>query len=394
MGSNFNVGSFNAIDTNEDTTKKSKSSGGNDDLRKKLIFLAAIIIGGVVIIAIIMFAVSVLFPKAYTYDEIEKIMTSAAEAYFEDHPNRLPQSDSERVDIDTEILASGEYMKPMIEYTGENLSCSGYVSVQTNGDNYLYIPRLDCGEEYVTQPLYEAVTKNVVDSGYGLYETNDGYVFRGEDVNNYVKLDLALWRIVDVNDDNQIRLVLATDMSEAVPWDDRYNNEIGYNIGINTYSTSRLKEAMEDLYKSNDEFNAVLSDHDRSMVVPYDLCVGKRSTGETTTDNSVECSEVLENQKMGLLTASDYMTASLDPNCKTVIDHSCQNYNYLVNNDKWWLATAVAGVSDEAYGVGSNGVCENINTSTYMYPRPVIVIDGNVLYKSGKGTLNKPYKIK
>ena len=341
-----------------------------------------------------MFLVSVFMPKSYTYDQIEKIMTSAAENYFADYPNKLPQTESERVDIDVDILASGEYMKPMIEYTGENLSCTGFVSVQTNGDDYLYIPRLDCGEEYITQPLYEAITKNVVDSGYGLYETRDGYVFRGEDVNNYLQLDLALWRIVDINNDNQIRLVLANDMSLAVPWDDRYNNEIGYNIGINTYSTSRLREAMEDLYESNDELDAVLNDKDRSKTISYDLCVGKRNLNETSTDNSVECKEVLEGQKMGLLTASDYMTASLDPNCKTVVDKSCQNYNYLAGNDKWWLVTAVNGGSDEVYGVQSNGVCENVNASTYMYPRPVIMIDGNLLYKSGKGTLNKPYKIK
>ena len=187
MGSNFNVGSFNAIDTAEDTKNKktTKSSGGNEDLKKKLILLGVVILGGVIILALIMFVVSVFMPKSYTYDQIEKIMTSAAENYFADYPNKLPQTESERVDIDVDILASGEYMKPMIEYTGENLSCTGFVSVQTNGDDYLYIPRLDCGEEYITQPLYEAITKNVVDSGYGLYETRDGYVFRGEDVNNY-----------------------------------------------------------------------------------------------------------------------------------------------------------------------------------------------------------------
>ena len=34
MGSSFKIGSFNAIDTNEE--KKSSKNGGNDDLKKKL----------------------------------------------------------------------------------------------------------------------------------------------------------------------------------------------------------------------------------------------------------------------------------------------------------------------------------------------------------------------
>ena len=38
MGSNFNVGSFNAINTDEENKTKKTNKGGNDDLKKKLIF--------------------------------------------------------------------------------------------------------------------------------------------------------------------------------------------------------------------------------------------------------------------------------------------------------------------------------------------------------------------
>ena len=72
MGSSFKIGSFNAIDTNEE--KKSSKNGGNDDLKKKLLMLGAIILVGAVVIGIVLFLVSAFSNKTYSYDQIEKVM--------------------------------------------------------------------------------------------------------------------------------------------------------------------------------------------------------------------------------------------------------------------------------------------------------------------------------
>ena len=88
------------------------------------------------------------------------------------------------------------------------------------------------------------------------------------------------------------------------------------------------------------------------------------------------------------------MMGSIDPNCKTVVDYSCQNYNYLATSYKWWLITAVKDNTKEAYGIDSSGVAAPTTTSSYMYPRIVIMLDSNVLFKNGKGTESNPYKIK
>ena len=107
MGTNFNVGSFNAINTSEVEDKKPSNNfhGTGDDLKKKLLIFGGIIIVGVILIAVIL----VLFSKkTYSYDDIEKIMTSAAENYFEDHPKRLPTTESQRVEIDVDTLVASE----------------------------------------------------------------------------------------------------------------------------------------------------------------------------------------------------------------------------------------------------------------------------------------------
>lgn len=394
MGTNFNVGSFNAIDTNEQKEKSGSANGfhsSNDELKKRLMIFGGVIIIGVVLIAIVLFLFS---KKTYTYDDIEKIMINAAENYFEDHPKRLPATESNQVQIDVDTLVASEYMKPMSEYTGEETSCSGTVTVRTNGDEYLYIPKLDCGEDYITQSLKEVVTKDLVTEGYGLYQIGDTYVYRGETVNNYLQLDNALWRIVKVTSDGKFMLILDEKKNQSVSWDDRYNAQVGYNTGINTFSASRIKDSILEIYNNNEEDEAILSDNDRTKTVSFDLCIGKRSINDLTKDNSVECSEILKNQKVGLLTASDFMMGSVDENCKTVIDYSCQNYNYLISSYNWWLLTAVKDNTKQAYGVNSSGVAKATTTSSYMYPRVVIMLDSNVLFKDGQGTQAKPYKIK
>ena len=88
------------------------------------------------------------------------------------------------------------------------------------------------------------------------------------------------------------------------------------------------------------------------------------------------------------------MAASIDPNCKNSTSNSCANYNYLVTGYEWWLATANKSSNFEAYQVKTNGAVKSENTSTYAIARAVIVLNKNVLYKTGKGTLKNPYKIK
>ena len=79
-------------------------------------------------------------------------------------------------------------------------------------------------------------------------------------------------------------------------------------------------------------------------MIEFTLCIGSRNDEGTSKNNSEECQKKLPNQKVGLLTLSDYLYASLDSNCKKVTDRSCTNYNYLVMKTDWWLITPNAKV--------------------------------------------------
>ena len=82
MGSSFKIGSFNAIDTNDEKNPKSNNHGANDELKKKLLVFAGIILAVVIILFLVLYLFSLFTNKTYSYDEIEEVMVQAAESYF------------------------------------------------------------------------------------------------------------------------------------------------------------------------------------------------------------------------------------------------------------------------------------------------------------------------
>ena len=180
------------------------------------------------------------------------------------------------------------------------------------------------------------------------------------------------------------------------PWDNRYNESRIYESGINKYSISRLREYLDRVYAEpvEEDGEVILSNKDKAKLVSYNLCTGKRSPDSETKDNTEECKEVLKDQKLGLLTLSDYLYTSLDPNCKSANTRSCMNYNYLSIGEEWWLVTANSEDSSTAYKVDRDGEIKADITATYSKVRPVIYLNSKVLLKKGTGTLKDPYVLK
>ena len=382
----------------EDDSNNSKKDSYKDSAKKRMIKTMGFILAGTVLLLIIMFIVSLFTSRKYDYEDIEKVLVNAAESYFKDYPESLPQEDGSVVEIDSSNLVAAEKMKDLSEYAPKDVACTGSVQVEKSGSEYLYTPYLNCGDNYTTVELYKKITDedNIVTAGDGLYSRNGSFYYRGENVNNYVKLDKDLWRIVKVTSDDNVVLIHANGLEYSQPWDDRYNESRLYESGINSYGISRAREYLERIYSKpvEDDGELILSKNDKAKLVNYNLCTAKRDPNSTQNDNSLECQEALKEQKIGLLTLSDYMYASLDPNCKNASTKSCMNYNYLAIDDEWWLVTANSADSSTAYKVDRDGIIKVDTTATYSKMRPVIYLNSKVLIKSGKGTTEKPYKLK
>ncbi len=383
--------------TNQPTTNINKTSNtSNANIRKKLMRVMLIIIGILVVILIIILIMGIFNGRSKSYEEIESIMKEAATDYYEVQSGLLPEDEGETVTVNADALANGDYMKPLSELRkGEE--CSGRVEVRRVDGKLIYTPYLDCGENYTSKELYKAILEQgIVSSGEGLYDLNGEKVYRGEDVNNYVKLDHNIFRIVKVTAENKVLLILnETNSNISSDFDDRYNSDRNFNSGFNDYRVSRINEYLDSLYNNTIEDITFLSNGDKEKLVGFNLCLGKRNEGETNNSNAVECSDVLENQMIGLLTTSDYMNASLDTNCRATTDKSCQNYNYLkLKNIDWWLITANAANSYEAYAVRSNGTIDLFTTSATKKIRPTIMINNNIMIKSGDGSISNPFVLK
>ena len=386
-------------DTDDDEDKKSspKKSSGNSDFKLFLMKLAFIIVGIIVLLFVVLSIAS--GGKRYSYEKIEKIMTNAAKSYFADYPENLPKTESQIVEVETPTLAnkfSQAQIKSLNEYTKKGVVCTGKVSVAKTGNDYTYTPDLNCGESYRSKTLANAIIDDspVTTSGYGLYKLDDYYVFRGENVNNYVQLGDTIWRAVKLDTNRNVYLVTEEYSGYSSSWDDRYNTQTGYKTGINNYSTSRLKDFLDEIYNDTKKDERTFTDSDRAKLSRFDVCTGKKDANSKINNNSIECQTTEKSQILGVLTLSDFINASVDPNCTSGASISCQNYNYLVTDYKWWTSTPVANTTSHAYSITGDGTIKKSICSSYNYVRPVIKLSSRTMITGGNGTEKEPYIIK
>ena len=111
--------------------------------------------------------------------------------------------------------------------------------------------------------------------------------------------------------------------------------------------------------------------------------------------NSIECSELSEEEApIRLLTVGEYLIASIDPNCNTIEDRGCTNYNYMHDlQQSFWTVTKSPKGSSYVYAISTSGVYET-RASNSKQLRYVILLSPKTLYSSGSGLYDDPYIIR
>lgn len=359
--------------------------------KKNLIIIGIFIIS----IIIILFGGALIYNKFFykkSFSEVETIMEKAAKEYYGKNKDKLPKTIGSSITITEDTLVKNDKMNTIDSYVKQKgTSCDGEVTITNINGDYRYAATIDCGKNYQTKTLLDYVKEknDIVTTGDGLYKINNDLVYRGEYVNNYLKINNRVYRIVKFKDNNPV--VIYTDESESYTWDNRYNVEKNSNVGINDYEVSRLRNHLSNIYKSN---TALLSENDKLMVVQHNLPLGKRCNDDKDKTGTLENAKVLTEQYIGLLTVSDYLNASTDKNCTTTISPSCANYNYLGKfRNIWWTITANSKNTYKAYQV-VNGAVSTANASATAHLRPVLYLAEDVIVVSGNGSKNNPFIIK
>lgn len=366
-------------------------------LNKKMVIMLASVIGVIVVFIIVLMLFAGGGSKKLSFEQIEKKLISAAESYYADNEDELPESGTVSIDVDK--LVSKGYIKDLSEYTEDDVNCDGKVNVTKIPTGYTYRANLNCGKKYSTNRLSNVITKDIVTDGSGLYleeqvdfydinKTQKVYLFKGESVANYIKVGDFLWQIVKVYENGEIA-VLGDPELFASAWDDKYNIEIDKRLGINDYKDSRMQtNIISNVVEDNESFLNI-----KSLITTHTACIGKRDLADKSRDGSAECSKILENQYFSLLPVYDYINASLDSNCKTALDKSCYNYNYLADIDMdTWMLTGVGDNTYEVYYL--SGTVNYDEAKVRNEVRLYAHLDPNVTYISGSGTEADPYIVK
>lgn len=356
-----------------------------DYLKDKIYY----IMGATVLIIIILIIInSCSGGNGNSYEEIEQNMVNAAKEYYANHKKNLPKEEGNTIKITIGSLVDSELMESVVDPKNSNQTCEGYVEVTKVGNDYSYIPFLTCKGNYEPKYLTDIVKNSKLDEyGNGVYNIDGEYIYRGDDVKNYVQFNNQLWRIVKVDEEGDIKLVLANCTEDTYSFDESYNSESEYESGITTnYLNTNVRKVLSNYYKNTFDKDA------KAKIVSKDLCIGKYTENDSFSKEK-ECSIIKENEKIGLLNAMDYKNASLSNGCTNLDKQECTNQNYLSSKDiTTWLLNTSSENTYEAFYL--HQTITATEASNYVSLNPVIYITSKSIIVEGKGTLEKPYIVK
>lgn len=282
-------------------------------------------------------------------------------------------------------------------YNLNNLNLKAKINIGIEGETEEYFASTLLKNNTIQTSASSAIGEQIASDNEGLIETNDDlgtcYYFRGNIENNYVKIANMLWRIVKINGDGTIKIVLDDYLS------DTQNMLTSENI-------SQLKFIETNVYNSlNNFYQTYLRNYDKyisNSKICMDETISNINNSTTyylgytralTDYNPIyNCVGSSYTSKIGLLTVDEVLFAGASKN-------SDNTSFYLYTSDKptsWWTMTPALSTEENItyFSISQNGktIYSDID-SYYRGIRPVI----NLIKKTivtGDGTINNPYIIK
>ena len=256
------------------------------------------------------------------------------------------------------------------------------------------------------EPTLTTSSNNTTDAS-GLYastDTNTGkptYYFRGNVTNNYVKFAGQTWRIVRVNEDGTIRIVMQDGINS--------NANIAFNSNYNNYTymyytNSQAKTTLESWYQTNIGSKADLAKNvasgayycEQAKVKYSDSWTSGNATMITYTSYTpnFKCSsdgngKGVVSSSVGLLTYDEVVYAG----GYYAKDNS--NY-YLYNSAIYWCTMSPVGFSGSTSGIwyiDNNGHISLYNATGSIKLRAVLNLKADIQISDGDGSKNNPFVV-
>ena len=243
----------------------------------------------------------------------------------------------------------------------------------------------------------------------GLYKstaTNSGeptYYFRGNVTNNYVLFAGFTWRIVRINEDGTIRLI----MQDGINNNTKYVFNTNHNSYTHMYySNSQAKTSLEKWYNDNIGSNINLSSKVASGNYYCEQAKVKQLENYTSgnTNMTVYSSYTLDfkcnsdgngygvvNVSVGLLSYEEVVYAGGYVNQ--------QNSEYYLYNASinWWVMGPAGFLASSlipyVWNVRTTGILGNYDVNRSSIVRPVINLTADTQTSSGNGTKDNPFVV-
>ena len=229
------------------------------------------------------------------------------------------------------------------------LGCGVYYGSRLYKYYKIYNPKNEAGEVLINLPSKIIEDETIVESGDGLYLINNNYVYKGSKVDNYVLIGDILFRIIRINSDKTMDLVM-----------DEYVNKQEWNKTITTYDKSSIKEYLE-----KNILPIVKSDN----LVKTTYC-----TDKVYELSEISCENTDNNSYIRLLGLNDYL-------------NSLNDSDSYMNGEYVWLYNAG---KNNAWHTTEKYVSNSAPTNMYGV-KGVITLKNSITYLKGTGTIDNPY---
>jgi|GEM_PF-3979898 len=208
-------------------------------------------------------------------------------------------------------------------------------------------------EECPVYRLFNGIKTPIVTDDSGLYKKADKYIYKGNNLDNYIMYNNELWNIVSFDDGN-IKLIKNS------------YDIISYN-------------SIEELYsKLNTKYSDFLSNELIQNNV-WDI-----ESLNLNDSNIIKIEKTLES-KIGLLSTSDYINSLLT-------DYKVEDNNIIIGDSSYLTREMVLSTNNAYLNKNNNIYIDSTKNVDKIYP--VIVLSKNAVVISGTGTKKDPYILK
>ena len=300
-----------------------------------------------------------------------------------------------------EIEAKETHSYELTLYEEDKGNMNAILSVGIEGTTEEYFASTIMNDNEVKKTPLTNVGEVSATENEGLIETTDdhglAYYFRGNVPNNYVLFAGLTWRIVKINGDGSIKLIL-NDYIEGTTNYYEENSDLQIEDKLNFTKTNIIT-------KLNDWYKAKLSDYDKYLMSGK-FCIENRTSGiENETTNYLagtrlkidyspiyNCEGTSTSERVGLLSADEVVLAGASVN-------SDNTSFYLYTPEKevaWWTITPNTSDASNVsfFEVSTTGKLQSDSLGSYYRGLKPVVNLLKKTYVTGKGTEQDPYVIK